>query len=248
MQPAQFNNEPFFANQHIYLGNFLTKLGESDLFSVCIKDIKTKKVCLYNDICGKFWGLPDGAMEGMGAREILSHVPNFTNVENELASIEKHEQTAIQNRQQTVFQQVLLSYDGFVQVRQSFITPLNGISNRLIATAGIGLELTRYTSPLRLLSFYRYYYPKRPEAVARFSAHFQFGNYFYQSLSYEELRTLLTMMSDYRHKQIAATLGISPKTVANYLSSIRDKLKPEFEIYTVLRILRTQQQWQLEGI
>jgi predicted DNA-binding protein (UPF0251 family) len=248
MQQEKIDRSPFFANQHVYLGKFLEKMGESDIFSVCIKDIENHQVRLHNACCGKFWGFSEGAMEGMTARAILTGVPNFVNVENELANIEKHEKTAIQNRRQSIFTQVLLSYDGFVQIRQSSITPLNGISNRLIGTAGIGLDLTRYTNPLHLLDYYRYYYPKRVEAVTKFSTYFQLDTYFYRLLSYEELRALLSMGRDYRHKQIAENLKVSPKTVANYLSSIRDKLRPPFEIHTVLRALRSQQQWHTEDI
>lgn len=248
MQPNNTNHSPFCSNQHTYLGSFLEKLGESNIFSVCIKDISNKKVCLHNLLCAKFWGFSESRMEGMTAREILTSIPNFTNVENELARIEKYEQIAIQTRRQSIFQQILLSCEGFVQVRQSSITPLNGISNRLIGTAGIGLEITQDINLFNLLVFYHYYYPKKVDTVAKFSEYFKLDSYFYRSLSYEELRALLSMISDYRHKQIAATLGVSPKTVANYLASIRDKLKPQFEIYTVLSALRAQRQCSLDEL
>jgi DNA-binding CsgD family transcriptional regulator len=239
-------NHPFFLEgKHHYLVNFLEKLGGSDLFSVCVKGIDTKQVCFNNTVCGKFWGLPAGAMEGMTAREIFTRVNNFTNMESELTRIEQQEQLAIQTRHQSIFQQVLLSYDGFLQVRQSFVIPLNNMSNRLIATAGIGLDVTHTISPLTLLDFYENYYPKKNEVIKKFLQHFKLDHYFYQPISYGELRLLITMLQDYRHRKIAESLSVSAKTVANYISSLKDKLKLGVDIYTVLSALRAQKVWLL---
>jgi hypothetical protein len=234
------NGQKNFSKPYNYLDNFLIKFGENAPFSICIKDIDTKTVRMYNSLCSKFWGFTNTSMEGLTAREIFTRVPNFNNVEEELANLEKIEYLTVQKDQQLGFKQILLSYNGFVQIRHGLITPLYGINKRCIATVGVGLDLTQTTNPLSLLKCYQHYYPSKSEAVEKFLNYFNVATYFHKLISLEELRTLLTMLRDTRHKQVAEALSVSPKTVASYLSSIRDKLNPTCDIYDILNILRSQ--------
>ncbi len=232
------NNTFLFPTHLTCLGNFLLKFNESSLFSVCVKDIHTKRVCMHNQVCAKFWNLEDG-MEGMNAREILTRVPNFKNVEQELENIEKNEYNAVRSERQHVFKQTLISYTGFVQIRQSIILPLYNMNNRPVATAGIALDLTKSVDLLHLLGVYKLYYTVKTQAAQKFSLYFQLERFFQKTLSYEELRILLAMMRDTRHKQVARLLSISPKTVSSYLTSIKNKLKSQFDVYTVLNFFKS---------
>lgn len=237
------DNRFLFPTQLSFLGDFLEKFNENAFFSVCVKDSKNKQVRMNNRICAEFWGLVEKGMEGMVAREILTGVPGFINVEEELQNIEENEYKAIASDSQSRFTQTLLSYSGSVQIRQSIIVPLYGIHNKLVATVGMAIDLTPYVNLLYLLDLYKYYYPNKTHAAHRFVTYFSLDQYFHKPLCYEELRTLLAMLRDPRHKQVAIALEISSKTVSSYLSSIRDKLKPNLTIYNLLLHLKNYFQW-----
>jgi hypothetical protein len=242
MQNKHLSNPFFFPKRFNSLGEFLLKFSENSPFSVCVKDLYTKKVSMHNLICSTFWGFNEKGMAGMNAREILTNVTGFTNVEKELQNIEYHEYEAVKNNYQSLFTQTLLSYSGFAQIRQSIIIPLYGIHNKPVSTIGIALDLTQHVNLLYLLDVYKYYYPNKTQTVERMMTYLNITHYFHKALCYEELRTLLSMVQDPRHKQVASLLSISPKTVSSYLCAIRDKLQPGIDLHSVLVYLRTHQQ------
>ena len=56
------------------------------------------------------------------------------------------------------------------------------------------------------------------------------------------------MLKDSRHRQVGYSMGISPKTVANYLATIRDKLKPAFDLHFLVSKLRVKSQFSFKVI
>jgi len=242
MNNQVLDSQFLFPNALSALGNFLLNFSESSYFSMCIKDTKTKQVCMSNKVCEKQWGLSQGEIVGKTARDILTRVKGFTNVEEVLATLEKTEQEAIANEQQSVYTETALTYEGFVKIRRMIIIPLYGVRSKPIATVGCGLDITQNLNLPYLLDLYKRYYTKS-KAIQQFSEHLNLQRYFFQPLCYEELRVLVSMIKDSRHKSVAKVLEISPKTVAGYSYSIKDKLKPNIDIYMVVSNLRDYQQW-----
>lgn len=239
------DNQFFATNQLSYLGDFLLQFSNTSYFSVCVKDAKTKTVCMSNTVCNKLWGFSGNEMVGMTAREILTRVPDFANVEDALARVEAAENQSIASDQQSNYVATDLTYDGFVKVRRAVIVPLHGASSSPLATANVCLDITQNVNLLRLLDIYKLYYPKS-KALSRFSEHLNLKRYFIKLPSFEELKTVLTMVRKPRHKDIAIALALSPKTVSNYLYSVKDKLKSNVGLEMMISSLRDYQQWGFE--
>jgi hypothetical protein len=248
--------ELLFPNQLSYLGSFLVKFSEQIPHPVSIKSlengcsIQDMKVIMHNKASATARGFNAGGMIGMTIPEILDNTNNGLPLdlkmkEIELQQIKKNDQEAINNDQSTCTQ-IVSDGQGCIRMYQRISTILNGYKGKPIALATICLEITNYINLFDLLKLYKKYYGNKTKAVEQFSLHFNLQAYFSKTLCHEELRTLLKMIEDPRHKQVAQTLDISCNTVASYLSSIKNKLRANIDIYMVLCSLRNYYKFQLD--
>ena len=239
-----------FPNPLSCLGNFLERFTENSLFSAVTKDISTSskedgRCLLANSIASQKWGLTPQEMEKKTSKELFERVPNFFNYEQILNLVLKTEREALQNGQSNLSCTVL-RYDGVVSVQNTIYVPVFNTRHKAAAMFLVTYDLTRYAHLPDLFKLYRKFFPKKSEAAQRLSKYLRLDTYFHPALSYSELSVLLAMTLDPRHKQVASSLKVSPKTVNSQLSSLKSKLKANFELPTLLTNLRFRQQWTLE--
>ena len=233
-----------FPNALSCLGDFLVKLAENSLFSVNVRDVKTKQYQLSNAICAGKWGLTPQEMVGLTHYLAMERVPNFSNLKDIFKIIDAHEQEAIKNNQQMDYLLNILTYDGTVSIQKTVSIPVFGTKKQPIAIASVTYDLTRHAHLLYLLKIYKSYYPQKQRAEERISYYLKLTQYLDKPLNSGELKILLAMTQEYRAKRLAKVLQLSPKTIAGYIASLRDKLKPNIDLYSVLSHLRARQQWQ----
>lgn len=253
MENHLFSIQSLFSKKLTYIVDFFEKFTENSLFTVSMKDIKTRKICLSNKKCAEVWGLGEVGLVGMSSRDCLEQVTGFVDRENVLKRFEAEEATAISNNCTQTKTIAILDYDGFVRIRQHLTIPVCGIRNQLVAITAICTDLTSHTNFLHLFKLYQKYYVKS-KAIAQLSKYLKLDNYFQFKLTAMELSTLLAMVEDPRHKQVAHLLTdfrqrpITSTTISNYVDSMKDKLKINIDIHMVLSNLRSHYQWMLKPI
>jgi hypothetical protein len=240
-----------FPNQLSCLGDFLAQLGESTLFTLNVKDIKSDSYLMSNQTCDEMWGLPNksgsgGGLVGMSTREVLARVPNFKNLEAELAESARLESKVIATIYKGERIQTALTWGGVVRVRKLLVIPVIGSQKGPIALATISQDLTRTLNPLDLFNLYRKYYPKKAKAAKQLSYYLELSKYFDGSLNNGELSVLLAVMQAVQRKQMPSLLKLAPATINNYLSSLRDKVKANIALCDVIQSLHKQKQWTLK--
>jgi hypothetical protein len=250
-----------FPNPLLPLGDFLMKFSEQSLFPLGVRTlensnrIRDMKVIMHNKTSGELRGFKEGAQVGMTIPEILATLPIDAEArEAEIQAIEKNDEEAIRNNCQSTHNQVTLDAQGFIRVFQRIVTPLAGYNGKVIALSTTSLELTQYTNLLHLLELYKRYYQhheaRELQAIKKFSAYLKLESYFLHTLTLGEITALLAMAADTRHKQAAELIATfhkkscTPKTISTYTSLIREKLKPDIDIHSVLRSLRDYYQLQ----
>lgn len=244
------DSQLLFPNPLSCLGDFLERFTENSLFSAVTKDTSTSdkddgKCLLANNIASQKWGLTPQEMEKKTSRELYEKVPNFSNYEQILTLVLKTEREALQNGQSNLFC-TILRYDGIVSVQNTIYVPVFNTRQKAAAMFLVTYDLTRYTHLPDLFKLYQQFFPKKSEAAQQLSKYLRLDTYFQPALSYSELSILLAMTLDPRHKQVASSLKISPNTVNSQFSSLKGKLKTNFELPTLLTNLRFRQQWTLE--
>ena len=253
MENHLFNIQSLFSKKLTCIVDFFEKFTENSLFTVSIKDIKTRKICLHNKKCAEVWGLGEVGLIGMSSRDCLEQVTGFIDRENALKHFEAEEAKAISSNSTHTKTIAILDYDGFVRIRQHLTIPVCGTRNQIVAITAICTDLTAHTNFLHLFKLYLKYYVK-PRAIAQLSKYLRLDNYFRFKLTAMELSTLLAMVEDPRHKQVAYLLTdfrqrpITSTTISNYVDSIKGKLKINIDIYMVLSNLRGRYQWMLKHI
>lgn len=264
MKNEQLDSRFLFPNPLLPLGEFLMKFSEQSLFPVSVRSLEQghrlqdMKIIMHNDASAEVRGFKNNSMVDMTIPEILDTLnlePYLK--EEEMKAIEENDRTAIENNLQNTHIQVTLDKIGFVRIFQRIVTPLSGYNRKPIAISTTSLELTQYVNLLHLLHLYKSHYSrvdlKYSDALTKFSNYLKLEHYFVELLSFGEITTLLAMVSDARHKQTADLISTfnqkscTPKTVATYVSTIREKLKPSFSIHEVLKNLRNHHQLQFKN-
>lgn len=245
------NQQPSF-NSHLLtgqlscLGEFLVKFTEESPHPVSIRSFergnttKDMKVIMHNTHASELRGFTPGGMVGMTLPEILEtlHIEKAQR-EVEIKQAEKNELDAIHKNSHSSCTQTTIDAIGFIRIFNRTVTTLSGKRGMPIALAIISQEITPYANLNALLSTYRLYHGTKHKAIECFSRYFRLNQYLNHALCYEELRTLLAMVVDPRHKKVAQSLAISSKTVSGYLTAIKNKLKPNIDIYMILSNLRS---------
>ena len=237
------NNQFIFHNSLNCLGDFLEKFSESNYFSVLLKDAETEKHILANQVCADKWALTPQAMVGTTIHEIYDRVQSFKNKDSVIERVKQAEHTALQAHYQTNETYTILLYDGTVSVQQSAYIPVFGMDKHPIAIFILTYDLTRYTRLLYLLKIYDSYYSSKSKAIQKLLDYLKITTYFCDRPSIGEVKVLLAMSEEPRATRLAEIIQLSPKTIAGYIASLRDKLKPNIDLYSVLSHLRAGQQW-----
>lgn len=225
------------------VGEFLTNFSENSQYSALVKEIKTDKVLMTNPIASNKWGLTPQAMQGKTTRELYDRVPNFKNKEKVLSQIIQCEKVAL-DKGQSSQTHTIMRYNGVVSIQNSTYVPVFNTKSRPVAIFISTYDVTRFCDLSYLLQVYmRYYSKKKSNVVFYISRYLQLDAYFTTTLRFGELTVLLSMTRDARHKVIARLQGMSPRTIATYLASLKEKLKPQFDLYTVLNYLKDFQTW-----
>lgn len=245
-----FEYQSLFPTSLTCVGDFLLKFAENTTFSLWVKDIKTKKHLMNNQVCGDKWGLGTRGLEGITTREVLSRVKDFSTLEEEVKRIEQNEIKSVENNTQVHFPEVLLTYSGFVSIQTTILTPLRGAHNKPIAIVGIAQNLTKYTNFFHLLTLYQKYYPSKKQTISKFSQYLGLDRFLAEELTFSELCVMLAMTKNQKTKGVVALLqeyhpklSLSSKTISGYISSLKEKLKPNIELQFLLSDLQNQQQW-----
>ncbi len=236
----------FLQKKLVSMGEFLTKFTESSLFTFSVKDLDTQKIIMNNKECAKIWGLENQGLAGMTSGDCLDQVPYLTNKEEILKDFKHEEMKAIHSDKTQIKIITVLDHKGLICVRQHMTIPICSLIGKKIAIAAICQHLTAQTNLLSLLQLYRQHYTKI-KTVQKIWQHLRLEYYFQKPLTFAELSTLLAMTQAPKHKEAARLLydfrtkPISSTTISKYVETIKNKLKPHIDLYTLLGDLCIQQ-------
>jgi hypothetical protein len=232
------------------LGEFLTTFSENSSFPVALKEIHTPhdlskgKILMHNGASADLRGFEKAGMVGMTIHDILeARVLSHEAREKELKAIEENDREVVETMEQKTHNQITLDSQGFVRIYQRVVTPVFGSSKSATALCTVSMEITPYTNLLYLMTLYRSYYAKKNMAIEALFRHLKLDQYFMSPLNCRELSTLLAMAQGEKHRQVAALLQLSIKTVDGYVDALRYKLKTGMMLEIVLNALRVGRQW-----
>lgn len=223
-----YGSEFLFHNPLICLGKFLEDFVHTQRFPAEVKDAKTGEYIIANAAVAEISGLTAEEFLGLNAYDV--------------GKINQLQDAVIENiilRDQQVYTQGL-----FVKYRHVFSSaktksvlieefikkPVYNSKNQVIAILGYGQDLTPYVNPIDLFECYQDLHCnilKEPQSVAiqAFLHYFKIDTCFQEIPTKQELITLLAMRKTATSKYVARELGISHRTVEEYKSQLRNKLK-----------------------
>jgi DNA-binding CsgD family transcriptional regulator len=234
-------------------GNFLYDLVEKLNGTAHIKDAQTGKYIYSNHFHSASLNLdPTDSLIGLHSGDILSQDSRFyKNLEfnqNILAWLEyernKTEEIDYQvklTKRACQIQSIYLMVDSSLQFERSIKLPIQNQENqKTIAILTFTEDITYQLGLRRLLQLYQEFY-SRNQSVKKFLKHLKIETYFNPSTppTLKEVQILCAMREDNSIKYVARAMGISPATVSNHISQLKDKLLEHHYLHEIIIKVRS---------
>lgn len=191
-------------------------------YPVDVKDVKTWKYILNNMAASEVSGLAPDERIGLDIYDIgrINKIKDTA-----IEKVVKADYQVVKTSEPVSFTHVFLKKNGTVLIDKVVKKPVFGQNNKTIAVLSYAYSVTPYIELSRLYAFYKSYYPKK-QAIQIFLRHLNIEAYFREIPTDQELQTLLTMRENVASsKYIARIMNLSPRTVEEYKSRLRNKLQ-----------------------
>jgi len=167
-----------------------------------------------------------------GAKDIFIHLRD----EQQKKIKRLDDQTKI-SKECVNFDHILFDSEGFLILEETRKIPIISFkTEKVVAIFTYGQNTTLQLSLFNLLDLYKKYYPET-QAIKQLLRYLRLDKYFTETPTLTEMRLLITMRQDPRHKCAAKALGLAVGTVEVYAHKLRDKLTTDLN--NVLAGLRT---------
>ena len=203
-------------------------------YPIDVKDVRTGKYIRNNIAASSVSGLSKEERVGMDIHDIAKI--NRIN-DNVVTKLIYADQKVITTSASTCFSHVFLNKEGILLVDKVIKRPILGQYGEPIAILSYAYTVTPYVDLSQLYAFYKMYYSKK-NAVNQFLKYLNIGKEFVEPPTDQELRALLIMQSSVSaSKYVAKLMHLSPRTIEEYKSRLRGKLK-SISFDSLLSILR----------
>jgi hypothetical protein len=199
--------------------NFIEKLH----FPATIKDAKTGRYITCNEAVAALAGLTPDEYCGQTAYEIQDML--------------RPGHRSVTDRALTMDHRIIMNISSCVQYKHMWFTseksifiekvtkiPIIGRDKKVVGILAYGYDITRNAQLSYLFSLYEEYHSSK-EAIRYFLHYLQLSHLFIIPPTRRELMVLLSMKKTAAAKYVGKALNISPKTVEENKSRLRDKLR-----------------------
>jgi hypothetical protein len=229
-------NKSLLHSPLIYSGDSIENFVHLQHFPASIKDAKTGRYQACNAALSTRDGIPMPEYIGLTSYSIGEMMHHKEAMIKNAVEMDKRIFNGIVPY--TQYKQILPIYEGFISIEEVIKKPIiNKQEGIIVGLFAYARDITPYVDPLYLFSVYQQYYPIK-KAIQYFLRSIQLEHVFYSLPTKRELMTLLAMRKTSNAKYMARELNLSPRTVDENKSRLRDKLKviPLDELLIKLRI------------
>jgi DNA-binding CsgD family transcriptional regulator len=191
-------------------------------YPVDVKDVKSWKYILNNRAASEVSGLAPEERIGLDIHDIgrINKIKDSA-----VEKVVKADCQVASTSRPVSFHHIFLQKNGMVLIDKVVKKPVLGQNNKTIAVLSYAYNVTPYIDLSQLYGFYKSYYPKKL-AIQIFLKHLKIENYFREIPTDQELQTLLTMRENLASsKYVARVMNLSPRTIEEYKSRLRNKLQ-----------------------
>ncbi|CCD29102.1 putative transcriptional regulator [Candidatus Glomeribacter gigasporarum BEG34] len=219
-------------------GEFLSNFIESYFEPAHLRDACTRKHLIANFLSAKRGGFESmHDLIGMTPKELwgpdafqrrdqLNMDPIVASDEiknvNRMANFEAQ---ALFCRRPVSIHRSILDFNGIAHFQRVLKIPiLSSYSNKVVALLTVLQDLTHHLHCSKIFHLYQKFYPIK-KAIQKTLEHFKLEKYFCGQPTYHEMRVLLSMREDSRHKVVAKKLECADATVSSHIANLQSKLK-----------------------
>jgi hypothetical protein len=208
-------------------------------YPVDVKDARNWKYILSNSAASEVSGLSPDERRGMDIHDI-ARINRIK--ETAVQKVVRADYQVVEKAESVNFHHVFLRKDGVLVVDKVIKKPIFGQSGTPLAVLSYAYGITRQIELASLYKFYRSYYSTK-QAIQYFLQHVCLDNEFQVPPTDRELKVLLVMQNYIvASKHVARLMQLSPRTVEEYKSRLRYKLK-RITFDELLLKLRTYNQY-----
>lgn len=191
-------------------------------YPVDVKDVRTWKYILNNKAASEVSGLAPEDRVGLDVHDI-GRINKIK--ETAIEKVVKADCQVATTSRPVTFHHIFLQKNGMILMDRVVKKPILGQNNKTIAVLSYAYNITAHIDLSQLYAFYKSYYPKKM-AIHIFLRHIKVEMYFREAPTDQELQTLLVMREHLASsKHVARIMNLSPRTIEEYKSRLRNKLQ-----------------------